>query len=181
MEIWKERFSALQREIMRFLFLWAGKSFNQRQLAIKLGVSSTAIAKSIIGLKKENLIIAVKDKETGRIELTLNRDNTSITYLKRIENLKFLHESELLDFLIEKFGLDTIILFGSYSRGEDIFSSDIDIAIIGVGEKDLNLNKFEDMLKRKISLHYFNNIKGISKNLKNGILSGIILHGGIDI
>lgn len=181
MDIYKEKFTSLQRGILRFLFIKPEKSFNQRQLARNLKVSATAIAKSLSGLKNENLITAEKDKENKRITIKLNRENKAIFYLKRIENLRLIHESGLLNFLSEKFPFSTIILFGSYSLGEDISTSDIDIAIIGAKEKELNLENFEKLLERKISLNFYPSLKGIETNLKSNILNGITLKGGIDL
>ena len=181
MDIYKEKFTSLQKEILRFLFTRPEKSFNQRRLAKNIKVSPTAVSKSLELLKKENLITAEKDKDSKRIAIKLNRDNKDIFYLKRVENLKFIYESRLLNFLSEEFPLSTIILFGSYSLGEDISRSDIDIAIIGYKEKRLELENFERLLERKISLHFYSNLKKIETNLKSNILNGITLKGGIKL
>ena len=62
--------------------------------------------------------------------------------LKRADNLKQIYESGLADFLEKEFAGGTIIFFGSYSRGEDMASSDIDIAVIGRKEKQIDLTNF---------------------------------------
>ena len=157
------------------------KSINQRQLAIKLGVSPTAISNSLDKLKKENLVSVEKEEAGKRLLIKLNRDNKAIFFMKRLENLKAIQESGLLNFLSEKFPLATIILFGSYSLGEDISSSDIDIAIIGAKEKDINLQNFEKLIGRKVSLQFYQNIKSIETNLKSNILNGITLKGGVEL
>jgi len=71
-------------------------------------------------------------------------------------------------------------LFGSYSRGEDIENSDIDIAIIG-RKKQIDLTEFEKILNRKINIITFNNFKEIHKNLKENLFNGITLTGGIEL
>src|SRR3989344_5080391 len=83
--------------------------------------------------------------------------------------------------LEEKFPGTTIILFGSYARGEDIHSSDIDIAIIGGKDKFLNLEPLENLLKRKININFYSSWKDIHKHLKNNILNGIILTGSVEL
>lgn len=181
MDIYKEKFTSLQREILRFLFVKSGKSFNQRQIALALNVSPTAVGKAIPLLKKEKLISLTKEEGDNRNIVNLNKENPFVFYLKRTENLKMLYESGLVSFLSENFGLTTIILFGSYSLGEDIESSDIDIAIIGSKEKKLDLKKFEEILQRKIILNFYNNLKEIESNLKSNILNGITLRGGINL
>ena len=179
MDIYKEKFTSLQREIINLLFVYPEKQFNQRQLAKKLGVSPTAIAKSLQFLVDEELIISDKDKETKRTIVKLNRDNLAIRGLKRAENLRLIYESGLSNFLSSNFALATIILFGSYSLGEDISNSDIDIAI-EAKEKKLDLSKFEGMLKKRINLEFID-FKKISRELKDSLINGIVLNGYISI
>lgn len=166
---------------MEFLFENAGKSFNQRNLAKELIVSSTAIAKSLKTLEKERLILLGKDPSTKIISISLNRDNSRIIQLKRAYNLKAIYESGLFEFLDQKFIGATIILFGSYSFGEDTVNSDIDIAIVGKKEQDLELKAYEKTLNRKINFQFYPNLKEIHKNLKENLLNGIILKGGIEL
>ena len=181
MEIYKEKFTSLQKEILRFFFIKSGESFNQRQIALNLNVSPTAIAKSLPALEKESLIKLIKKEGDNRILVELNKDNPLVFNLKRAENLKMLYESGLAKYLSDNFAFTTIILFGSYSLGEDIETSDIDLAIIGSKEKKLNLEKFEKLLQRKISINFYDNLKDIENNLKSNILNGITLKGGINL
>lgn len=186
-DIYKLKLTILQQEILNFLFIYAGSSFNARNLAKKLNVSSTAILKALPKLKKEDLIIIDKDKESGRLSIELNRDNKKVIYSKRVQNLKMIYDSGLVDFLIDLFPGNTIILFGSYSRGEDIcfnknqeLKSDIDIAIIGMKERQIDLSKFEIILERKIIINYYFSFKRIHKNLRDNILNGILLAGSVE-
>jgi predicted nucleotidyltransferase len=180
MDIYKLKFTRLQQEILRFLFLYAGKSFNKRALSKKLDVSPTAISNALENLEKENLIISKMDKESQTTEIKLNLENPRIFGLKRAENLRFLYEVGLVEFLSDKFPGSTIILFGSYAMGEDTFISDIDIAIIGK-EKQIDLKEFEKIFERKIILQFYPNLRDIHKHLKENILNGIVLKGGIEL
>ena len=177
----KLKLTLLQQEILSFLFEKAGKSFNARSLAKNLHFSPPAIAKAIPTLEKENLITIKKDKESGRLSIEMNRDNRRATRLKRADNLKSLYESGLVEFLEDKFSGSTIILFGSYSKGEDTITSDLDIAIIGAKEKTLVLEKFEKFLDREIRVQFYSSLKEIHKNLRSNILNGIVLKGGVEI
>jgi len=180
MDIYKEKFTSLQREIFRFLSIKAGRSFNQRQLAKYLKVSPTAIAKSLVELGKQELININKEEESNRIIIELNLKNPKTIYLKKIENLYLLSESGVLDHLSEQFPLSTIILFGSYSKGEDIERSDIDIAILDTKERKLKLEQFENKLEKKINIEFIN-LKSIKKELRNSVLSGVTLKGYIEL
>jgi len=72
-------------------------------------------------------------------------------------------------------------LFGSYSRGDDLITSDIDIAIIGRKEKNTDLSEYEKKLERKIILNFYPSFSKIHKNLKENILNGDVLVGGIEL
>lgn len=178
--IYKQKLTNLQQGILRLLFVKAGKQFNQRVIANILEVSPPAVMKALPFLEKQGLIKIQQDKESKRWSIELNRNNKAMQ-LKRADNFKLVYESGLADFLEEKFPGCTIILFGSYSKGEDISTSDIDIAVIGRKEKHVEFSKFEKLLERKIILNFYENIREINKNLRSNILNGIILSGGIEI
>ena len=60
-------------------------------------------------------------------------------------------------------------------------TSDIDIAIIGSKEKEINLTTFDKLLERTIFLHFYPSFKEMKKELKQSILSGISIAGGIEL
>lgn len=181
MDTYKLKFTQLQQEIFRLLCIKSGKSLNQRKIAKLLKVSPTSIAKSIPLLKKESLITVEKSRSMNLNLIELNRDNEKAMELKRVENLKIVYESQVVNFLENNFSGCTIILFGSFSRGDDIFDSDIDIAIIGVKEGKISIEKFEKRLERTINLNFYKNIQDIHKHLRENIFNGIVLRGGIEL
>lgn len=179
--IFKLKLTNLQQEIMRLLFVRSGTSLNQRQLANFLEVSSPAIMKALPELAEGNLIKIKQDKETKRWSIELNRDNPKIMQLKRADNLKLVYETGLADFLEKEFAGATIILFGSYSRGEDTANSDIDLAVIGRKDKLMDLKKYEKELERQININFYSSFKDIHKHLKENLCNGIVLIGGIEL
>lgn len=179
MDIYKENFTRLEREILRYLFVNAGKKLNQRAIALALKVSPTAVANSIKKLENTDLIKVKKEKASQTFEISVNFENDKTFFLKRIENLRMIYDSGLAEFLFNEFPGITIILFGSYSFGEDNYSSDIDIAVIGTKQKDINLSSFEKILNKKIILQFYSSFDKIHKNLKESILNGIILKGSV--
>ncbi len=179
--MYKLKLTRLQEEILRLLFIKVGSQLNQRKIAKLSGVSQTAVMKALPELEKRNLIILEQDKESKRWSIELNRDNREVIGLKRVDNLKQIYESRLIYFLEEKFAGGSIILFGSYSRGEDMGNSDIDIAIIGRKGKKLGLEKYEKELDREININFYDSWKEIHIHLKNNILNGIFLVGGVEL
>lgn len=177
----KLRLTTLQHEILLLLFRKAGTSLNQRQLAKLLDVTSPAIMKALPTLAKERLIKQQQDKETRRWSIELNRDRQLVMQLKRANNLWQLYESGLANVLEKEFAGAVIILFGSYSRGEDLINSDVDIAVIGRKNKDIDLTTYEKLLERKISVHFYDSFEKIHKQLKENLCNGISLCGGVEL
>ena len=181
MDIYKLKWTRLQNEVFRLLCVKAGKSLNQREIAEILKVSPTAVSKSLFLLEKEEVIRINKDRKINLNLVELNLDNPKVIELKRVENLKMIYESGLIESLEEKFPGTVIILFGSYSYGEDTLKSDIDIAVIGAKEKEINLEKFEKLLEKKIRINFYGSFKEIHKSLKENLFNGLLLKGGIEL
>jgi len=179
--IYKLKLTNLQQGILRLLFVKAGISLNQRQISKFLEVTQPAVMKALPELEKENTIKLQQDKETRRWSIELNRDHHKVMQLKRVDNLKQIYESGLADFLEKEFAGATIILFGSYSRGEDIFNSDIDIAVIGRKDKQIDTTNYEKLLGRTINLNFYGSFKNIHKHLKENLCNGIVLVGGVEL
>lgn len=179
MDVYKLNFTILEQNIFSLLCLRAGEKLSQREIAKILNVSPTAVSNSIKKLKESDLI---KIEKTRTINFILfNRDEKKAIELKRVENLKKVYLSGLFDYLESTLPGGTIILFGSFSRGEDTNASDIDIAIIERKSKRLELEKYEKILNRKINVNFYDSWKTIHKHLKNNILNGILLSGGVEL
>jgi len=109
---------------------------------------------------------------------------TSKEYLieKRLFNIKQLYDSGLIDYLVNFYSNPLIIVFGSFSKGEDVESSDIDIYIETPSKKKVNLEEFEERLNKKIQLFVYSNIKKIpNPMLANNLLNGINLNGSVEV
>ena len=92
-----------------------------------------------------------------------------------------------MEFLIEHFGNPkAIVLFGSFRRGEDFSTSDIDIAIETDETEEYKtvglriLSNFEKEIGRKIQLHLFNQ-KNVDAHVFNNIANGIVLSGFLEV
>jgi len=188
MDICKLKWTRLQAMLIRLFCIKAGQKLSLREIARRLKVSPTAVSNALYNLKKDDLIVITKSSTMNLLSIELNRSNHRAVQLKRVENLKLIYDSGLSDFLYEENPGCSIILFGSYSKGEDVSfgendekSSDIDIAIIGKAPKASELSKFEKMLERKILINYYPSWKDIHKHLKENILNGILLGGGVEL
>ena len=86
MDIYKQNFTMLELEIFSYLCIQAGKKLSQREIAITLKVSPTAVSNSVKNLQEKELIQITKTKTINFI--SLNRDNPKVVELKRAENLR---------------------------------------------------------------------------------------------
>lgn len=182
------KWTRLQAEIFRFLCVRTGQTLNLRGIAKPLKVSPTAVSNALMELEKEGLIKVKKSKTMNLLSIEFNRDNHKAIQLKRVENIKMIYESGLSDCLYNEFPGCTILLFGSYSLGEDTWfsekderNSDIDIAIIGTKGKEVDLTKYNRLLERIISINFYKSWNDIHKHLKDNILNGVVLSGGIEL
>ncbi len=170
----------LQNNIFRLLCVWHGEELNQREIAKALKASPAGVAKALKEMKANKLVI-IQTVKTMNLKL-ISLDWTKQTILlKKLENLKQLYEVKFVQYLEERFPGTTIILFGSYDRGEDTITSDIDIAIIESKQKIINRKPFEKKLKRTININFYNSFKDVHKELKENLCNGTVLIGGIEL
>lgn len=131
-------------------------------------------------LEKEGIL---KSTKISNIK-TYSADRSSKKFLfeKKLHNIRKIQYSGLTKHLIEAYSNPAIIIFGSYSRGEDIESSDIDIYIETESKKEIDLNAFEKKLNKKIQLFIYKNIQKIPNPLlANNIINGIKMNGFIEV
>lgn len=188
MDMYQIKWTRLQSEIFRLLCIKSGQSLNLRGIARLLKRSPTAVSAALQGLEKEEWIKIKKADNINLLFIELNRDNQDAMNMKRVDNLLLIYESGLAKFLKDSFPGTTIILFGSYSRGDDFWTneseehrSDIDIAVIGTKGKKINLIEFDKKLERTVFINFYHSFKEIHKHLRDSILNGILLSGSIDI
>jgi predicted nucleotidyltransferase len=146
-----------------------------KEISRKIKIAPTSIKKNIQLLLKENLIIKKESKPFDGY--VANRNNQKFIFLKKVYNLFSLEE--IKDFVQKNISPKLFIVFGSYSLGEDIENSDIDLFILSKIKK-LDLTKFEKNLKREINLIILKDFKDLEKPLQNKVHNGILLSGGYD-
>lgn len=153
------------------------RTFHLREMSRELGISMPAVLSAVGKLKKEGLLLV--EKTTALTVVKASTENPLFSRLKRAHNLEAIYVSGLVDFLQKKCRTPAaIICFGSYSRGDDIEKSDIDIAVISGAETDADLGKFEKLLGREISMHFVN-LKKISAEFRLNLCNGIVLEGAL--
>jgi len=172
-------FTEMNNKILQFFFRNPSKTFHLRDLARQTKLSPAGALKSLRRLEERQLVIREKTIATDNFKANL--ESKEFRNLKWIYNVYSMKNSGLDDFLNEKYGFpEAIVLFGSYSKGEDLETSDIDLAIITKKEISLDLSKFEKVLERKISVHEIS-LEKISKEFLNNLINGVVIRGYLKI
>jgi len=164
-------------KILQLFFDYPTKHFQLREICRILDLGMPSVRNHVKKLEKLSFI---KKEKRGVYQSYTSNKNDLFKIYKRNDVLVRLYECKLIDFLVDKFTPDAIVLFGSASRGEDVESSDIDLLVMAK-KKEINLKIFEDKLKRRITLHFETRILDIPKELLNNIINGIVVYGYLKV
>jgi predicted nucleotidyltransferase len=157
------------------------KNHYLKEISQKANLAHTAVKKYLSMLKKLSIIIEYNEKK-GKRDFPIYKaeiNNKEYKKQKRIYNLIQLQESGIIEFLKENLMPKSIVLFGSYQKGEDFEDSDIDI-FVECKKEEMKLNKFTKQLNRNIQLHFKDNFEKYPEELKNNIINGFILEGYLE-
>ena len=162
---------------LRLFFKIPEGVFHIREISRKTGLHPNTVLKEVRLLEKEGLLTV---KNAGNLKQVKATREELFIRIKRIDNLKNVVFSGVLDMLYRQYGApDAIVLFGSYSRGEDTSTSDIDIAVITNKEFQPDLSRFEKFLHRKIQAHEIR-LGKVGKGFRTNLINGIVLSGYLD-
>ena len=161
--------------VMEVFFKEPTKIHFIKEISRKIKLAPTSIRKYLSTFLKEDIINVKKAHPFNG--LVSNRDNDAFIFYKRAYNLYSL--KELRELIINSIHPQAIVLFGSYSRGEDIETSDIDILIISKVKKDISVSNMERKMERKINIMVINDLKELDKVIQKKINNGIVLYGEI--
>jgi len=165
--------------ILNQLFKKPTYKFHIRELARTTKLSPNTIINLTNELVKDNIIH--KEKRKHLVEVSLNLDNDKVIQQKKLFNLQQIYNSEIIEFLVNEYNPQSISLIGSFSRGEDIEKSDIDIVINTKKTTRPNIEKFQDKLQRPIQILLFSDRKKLSNEFFNNLINGITLYGTIKL
>ena len=179
-----EKDTAYQK-ILHLFFDYPEREFGFNEIVNLTKVSKKTANKIINSLLKKDFL---KRKIIGKSWLiSCNLLHEYNKTLKRSYNLKKIYLSKVTDKIKQKFpGYKSIILFGSYGKGDDTEKSDIDIAVEISNNQKLKIEEFEKIKERGyrkevlVNLHIFSR-EYINNNLFSNIVNGIILDGFLEV
>ncbi len=168
-------------KVAELLFNHPSATFHLRKIAKETKLSTTAVVQAIVDLKNADIILVEHSDFTKNVKANVESD--IYKFYKRVFNLYRLERHHFIETLKQQFQAKTIILFGSFARGEDIESSDIDLLIISNRKENIIplLHRMEKELNRPIHLHFLESIDKSEPEFKNALANGIVLHGYLKI
>ena len=161
--------------ILELFFKKPSERFNIREVARKLKIAPSTVSIATRGLINKRFLL--REQLGKSIYLSANLENMEFIFEKMMYNIKKIKYSNLIDFLVKNYKPEAIVIYGSYSRGEDIENSDIDIAVITPLKKHLDLRNFTEFLARSVHILEINNLNKISKELTINIINGFVIYG----
>lgn len=160
--------------VMKLFFNSPEKKLHIREIARRTHLSPAGILKIVARLKKEGLLVS---HNNGVVEEVSASKTSKFFTLKRCHNLLSLHDSGLIPHLLGHYEEpEAIVLFGSFARADDTSKSDIDIAVVTPKRTIPPLGKFESALGKKVNIYEIS-IPECSKEFRNGLANGAVLHG----
>ena len=170
----------IKQKIQEYFFINPTAKLRVREIEKLLKLPLPSVIRYCQELQIEGILTIIK---TGTVVFyTGDRASNDFLLEKKLYNIKSLYQSGLIEFLKIELSNPAVILFGSYSKGEDTEESDIDLYIETPSKKKINTEKFEKKLKRKIQIFRHKSIYEIKNlHLSNNIINGFILNNYIEV
>ncbi len=173
------------QKVIFYFFSFPNKEVNLSELATSLKMSKKTASKIINRLVKEGFLIK---KIYGKVWRIYCNTKHKYNYTRKIGfNLTMIYETEILEDIKKTIkNYKSIILFGSYRKGDDNEKSDVDIAIEVLDNKPIKiielgiLPEFGFRKDVPVNLHIFSKNK-TDINLFSNIANGIILDGFLEV
>lgn len=170
-----------QFKVLSHFFDNPNEEFYLRELARLLKISPMTVKRKLDDLVHDKLII--RQKRKNQILYHANMESQAFKFAKISYNLAWLDENEIVEYLLEKVpGISSIVLYGSYAKGENDKHSDLDLLLICTSKKN-DFHEIEKKLGIEVNIINFT-ITQWTKQAKTNrafyldiITEGIVLYG----
>ncbi len=137
--------------VLNHLFLNQNKEYYLNELAFETGISAATIVRELA--KIETLDIVTKTKNGQTSYYRINRDCIIYEELKRIF-LKFELTDNIIEQELRRFDIKFALIYGSFAKGTEKETSDMDLLIIGNADRTMILraiSKLETKIGREVN------------------------------
>jgi predicted nucleotidyltransferase len=169
----------IKQQIKEYFFVNPTARLRVREMERTLQLPLPSVIRYCKELEKDGILAVIKIG--GTIFYTADMASEHYLLEKKLNNIKKLYGCGLIEYLKRELSNPAIVLFGSFSKGEDTEKSDIDIYIETPSMKKVNLGKFENILNRRIQIFQHKSINEIPKPLANNIVNGITLNNYVEV
>lgn len=152
-----------------------------REAARLLNMSPMTVKRSLDFLLNNKLI--VKEVSKNRILYSANMQNPAFKHIKISRSLSMLLQKDVVEFIKKKVpGVNAVILYGSYAKGEETRDSDMDMLVIAPAKKDIS-GEISKIMGKDVNVSFFSPAEWSRQARTNRafyldvITEGIILYG----
>jgi len=156
-------------------------SYYLRESARMLNMDPMTVKRALDLLLKDDFLIRTEEK--NRILYKANVENPALRHMKISYNLSWLREKNTVDFILKQMkSVSSIVLFGSFAKGENDKESDVDILTISLSENKPTA-KLSQHLRKDVNLVDFtpaqwsNQAKTNKAFYLDVITDGVLLYG----
>lgn len=171
-------------KVIRWFFSFPDRKIGLNDLIKEVNISKATANRIIKKLEEEGFLTKEVIGKAWRV--SCNQKHEYNRTKKICYNLEMIYESRIIKDVNKKYQPKSIILFGSYRKGDDNENSDIDIAAELVSNIELKIEEF-GIIERfgyrknvKVNIHKFSR-KKINNNLFSNIANGIVLEGFLEV
>ena len=127
-----------KQKVMELFYRFPDKEFSLSDVAKEAGVNKANLGAILALLASFGFIKIEKLSKIWRVKAA--QENWIFKRAKIVYNLNFIYQRGLVEFLNEFYNNPkSIVLFGSFRKGEDVSGSDIDLAIESDDFKDYRI------------------------------------------
>jgi predicted nucleotidyltransferase len=165
-----------EREVLEY-FAVNPAEIHVRGLADEMDLPYSSVRNSLESLGEKGFL-----GRDEKAKMTFYRpEGEDFREAKKLINLERILDAELIQDLEERLRPEAIVLFGSYLEGRDDQDSDIDLAVIGGRQKELDLDDFEEKLGREIQITRIESLTEESSEFRNTLANGLVLRGYLQV
>ena len=169
--------SANEEKLVSLFFYQPMSQFGVRELSREAKMDTKTVMKYLKVFVKEGIVVKIQQKNKYPY-YEANRLSKQYKFVKSANMLAQIAMSGLLSFLEETLKPKAMVLFGSMQKGTYHKKSDIDI-FIQEKETKIDVSVFEKKLKHEIQLFFEEDLNNLTEGLRNNIISGNTLSGGL--
>ena len=171
--------------VMTWFFAYPNEDFTLNELHTAVGMAKTTAREAVNALLKDGFLDL---KTIGRLwRIRANQTHEYFSTKKIAYNLSLVYDSRLLEHVNKNYPHAlSVVLFGSYRKGDDMPGSDVDIAVEILGSEPIKIVELGIISQCgyrqnvKVNLHVFSRNE-VDLNVFANIANGIVLQGFLEV